>query len=121
MFKKKQRTKVPEKVKKARSNKYKFSTKTHPAEGVLSFVLGMISLGILVAVCALSGRERGGSGIIVGVFGMLALLLAIAGLLMAFHALRKKDIHFRFPVAGGIVNGALTIAYLIIYVRGTLL
>ncbi len=121
MLNKKKRTKIPGRVRKARSSKYKFSVKNHPIEGILSFAAGIISFIVLLISCYFAWQNRGTSGLIIGLFGVMAFFMSVAGLTLAFMALRKKDIHLRFPVLGGVLNGVLTIVYLVIYVMGTLL
>ena len=121
MFKKKPRTKVPERVIRARSDKYKFSIKTHPMDGIISFTMGIVSFIILVLSCYFSWKNRGEVGISIGIIGMLAFFISIVGVVFSFNALQKRDVHLHFPVIGGIVNGVLTILYLAIYAMGTLL
>ncbi len=120
MFRKK-RTKVPEKVIKARSNKYKFSVKTHPIKAIISVILGAISFIMLLFSCYFSWQNRGNLGIMIGLFGMIAFMIAISGFIMAFTSLKRKDVHLHFPLIGIILNGGMTIVYIAIYVMGTLL
>lgn len=121
MTNKRKRTKVPRRVQAARNKKYKFSVKTHPIQGILSLAAGVAALLVLLVSCCLAAGSRGNISVMTGLLNVFAFLLSIVGLALAFLALRKRDIHMCFPVAGGIVNGILTIVYLIIYVTGTLL
>ena len=121
MFNRRKKTKVPGKVIKARSNKYKFSIKTHPIKGIISLVLGIISFAMLLISFYVSWQNRGNLGIAIGLFGILAFIIAISGLFMAVTTLKRKDIHLLFPVISLVLNGILTIVYLAIYVMGTLL
>ena len=120
MFRRK-RTKVPEKVIKARSNKYKFSVKTHPIKAIFSVLLGVISFVMLMISCYLSWQNRGNLGIMIGLFGIIAFLVAIIGFIMAFTSFKRKDVHLRFPLIGIALNVVLIIIYVAIYVMGTLL
>lgn len=115
------RTRIPKKALKARSGKYKFSVKTHPVEGIVSFGLGIISLIILLVCCYLAWQSRGNIGVVTALIGVAAFLISIGGLALAIIAAKKKDIHIRFPMLGGVLNGILAIIYLVIYVMGTLL
>lgn len=117
---KRRQDKVPRKVKKARSGKYKFSVRTHPIQGIISFGFGIVSLFAFIILCVLSGNAKGTSGLMAGVVGVLSMLISIVGFVLAMIALRKRDIHYRFPVIGGILNGILMIVYLTLYVSGIL-
>ena len=83
--------------------------------------MGIVSFLILVISCYLSWVNRGEVGILIGVVGMFAFFISIAGVVFSFSALQQRDVHLHFPVIGGLVNGVLTIIYLAIYAMGTLL
>ena len=121
MTNKRKRIRIPKKVLKARSGKYKFSVKTHPVEGFVSVGLGAISMVTLALCCYMSWQSRGASGIGMGLAGMAAFFTAVVGMVLAVTAAKKKDVHMRFPMLGGMLNGILIILYLIIYVMGALL
>ena len=115
------KTRVPIKVIKARSNKYKFSVKIHPMKAIISVGLGIVSSIMLVFSCYLSWKNKGNLGILIGLFGMMALAIAVSGCVLSFLSLKQRDIHFLFPLIGIILNGLLTIVYIAIYAMGTLL
>ena len=115
------RIKIPKRVQKLRSNKYKFSIKTHPVEGFISFGLGLAALFVLIISCYMAWQSRGNVGEVVGLVNIFAFFTAIAGVVFAFLALRKKDIHALFPTLGFGISGLLIIVYLVIYITGTLL
>lgn len=115
---KRRQDKIPRKVKKARSGKYKFSVRTHPIQGIISFALGVISLLIFIILCVISGNTKGTSGLTIGAIGVLAMFTSILGFILAMIAVRKRDIRYCFPIAGGILNGVLTIVYFGLYVSG---
>lgn len=121
MLKKKRRQdKIPKKVKKARSGKYKFSVRSHPKQGIISFCLGVISLIAFVIICLVSGNAKGTSGLVVGAVGMITFFINIAGIIFAILALRKKEIHYRFPVGGVVLNSILAIVFFVTYIAGLL-
>ncbi len=121
MFSKRRRTRIPRRAQALRSNKYKFSVKTHPLEGIISFGLGIAALLVLLASCYLATTTRGNIGEIAALMNMFAFIVAIAGVVFAFIAFRKKDIHTLFPTLGVVFSGLLAIVYLVIYITGTLL
>ena len=115
------KTRVPMKVIKARSNKYKFSVKIHPMKAIISVGLGVISSIMLIFSLYLSWKNKGDLGIMIGVFGILAFIIAISGCVIAAISLKQRNIDLRVPVTGIILNGLLTIIYIAIYAMGTLL
>lgn len=115
---KRKQDKIPKKVKKARSGKYKFSVRSHPKQGIISFSLGIVAVIAFLSVCIVSGNSKGTSGILVGAVGVLAFAVSIVGFIFAVLALRKKEIHYRFPVAGIILNSILAMVLLITYIAG---
>lgn len=121
MINKRKRTRIPKKALKARSGKYKFSVKTHPIEGIISLGLGLVSLVILLACFYLAWQSRGNIGVVTALIGVAAFLVSVGGLVLAVMAAKKKDVHMRFPMLGGVLNGILAIVYMVIYVAGTLL
>lgn len=121
MLSKRKRLKTPKKVQKLRSNKYKFSIKTHPAEGFISLGLGMSALTVLGVSCYLAYISRGNIGEVTALVNMFAFMITIGGIVFAVLAFQKKDIHTLFPALGAGINGILAIVYLVIYLTGTLL
>jgi uncharacterized Tic20 family protein len=112
------RTKVPWRARRERNRRYKFSDKTHPVGGVVAFVLGCISLGVVILSIVISEQAQGEAKMIVGLLGILAMLLSLVGFFLAISAVRKKEIHYRFPVMGIVLNGVLAVFLLGLYILG---
>lgn len=112
------RVRIPRKARKARSGKYKFSDKRHPVKGILSFGMGILSALLTIAGITLSGQAKGQGGMLVGTLGSAGLLLAAAGFILALVSFREKEIHYRFPILGSLLNGGLTLFLVILYVLG---
>ncbi|KSV59493.1 DUF6142 family protein [Acetivibrio ethanolgignens] len=112
------RVRIPRKARKARSGKYKFSDKLHPVEGITSFCMGIGATVLTVTGIAMSEQAMGQGSLIVGVLGTLAMVFSVIGFGLAVCAFRKKEIHYRFPIMGSILNGILTLFLLSLYVMG---
>ena len=112
------RVRIPRKARKARSGKYKFSDKVHPIEGMVSFGMGIVAFLLVVSSIVFSEKAQGHGGMIIGVMGTLAMLISIVGFGLALYSMRKREIHYRFPVMGSVMNGVLTLFLLILYVMG---
>lgn len=95
-----------------------FSGRRHTKLGICSMIIGIISiLGLLVASIA-SGLARGQGGFVFGVAGLGLFALSVFGFVLSYKAFKKKDIFYRFPIIGAVLNGFMTIFLLIIYILG---
>ncbi|MBR3484106.1 MAG: hypothetical protein IKH42_05505, partial [Lachnospiraceae bacterium] len=61
-------------------DKYKFSNKTHPLLGIMSFLLGVISVGAFVAAITLSVRAGGEVAVQYVLAVILGTLMSVAGM-----------------------------------------
>jgi hypothetical protein len=121
MFKKKKQTKRVGQVKrtgKITKSNYKFSDKTHPFIGIISFILALICIIAVIALCIISSLSKGNGGLLIGTFGIVVFVISVVGFILAIAAVRKKDIHYSFPIAGILLNGLLTIFFFVLYVLG---
>lgn len=75
-------------------------------------VIGFIALSII------SGINEGEAGILIGILGILIFFLGIFGFILSYRELKKRDIYYRFPMTGIIVNGIMLIVLSIIYILG---
>jgi hypothetical protein len=95
-----------------------FSGRRHTKTGILSAIIGIaVVLGFL-AISISSGLAHGKGGLILGVIGLLLLALSVFGFVLSYKALKKKDIFYRFPILGAVINGLMMIFLLIIYILG---
>ena len=77
---------------------YIFTNKKHPEKGIMSFILGILSLGTYIMAVYLSYQGKGvSSARYAGVFMTVGLILGIM-------SLREKETFKLFPVLGMIVN-----------------
>lgn len=112
------RTRIPRKAQRARSRKYKFSDKKHPVEGIVSFAMGIIAMLLTLAAIILSEQAKGQGGMLIGTLGMAAMLFSLAGAVLAVYCFKKKEIHYRFPVFGVVLNSILLLFLLALYGMG---
>jgi len=95
-----------------------FSGRRHTKMGILSTVIGaFVILGFLV-LSILSGVAGGKGGMILGFLGILLFGFAVFGFVLSYKAFKKKDIFYRFPIIGAVLNGIMTILLLVIYIIG---
>lgn len=95
-----------------------FSGRKHTKMGIFSAIIGAaVVLGFL-AISIISGLSNGKGGELLGVIGILLFCLAVFGFVLSYKACNKKDIFYRFPVIGVILNGLMTILLLVLYILG---
>lgn len=95
-----------------------FSGRRHTKLGICSMVIGILSVLGLLTASILSGVYHGKGGIILGVAGIGLFALSVCGFVLSYKAFKKKDIFYRFPIIGAVLNGFMTIILLIIYILG---
>ena len=57
----------------------RFSDKKHPKHGIISVVLGVLSIIILLTLCIVSGHAKGRAGMEIGALGLATMVLSIIG------------------------------------------
>lgn len=98
----------------------RFSDRTHPVAGIVSTIIGVVSLSVLVVLCVVSEKARGNAGIEVGAVGILSLIASTVGFVIATRCYRKEDIYMTMPTIGSILNGVLVIVYLLLFFVGVM-
>lgn len=87
-------------------------------ELIFSFVFAVVSFSILIITSILSAISKGNAGIIAGILPMFAMIISIAGLVLAYRSLRNDDVKLKHVYTGLITNGLLVIVYLVLYIIG---
>ncbi len=90
---------------------YIFTSKNHPKKGIMSFILGILSIVTFVTAIYLSYLGRGESSARYGAAGFLACIFMTVGLLLGIYSCTEKDRFRLFPVLGIVFN---VIAFLIL-------
>ncbi|SHO50584.1 DUF6142 family protein [Anaerocolumna xylanovorans] len=103
---------------KKRKEVYKFTGRSHSVKGIISAVIGCISILSLLVLFILSGIYKGNGPIALGAAGMLVFLLTVTGFVLGVKACMEKEIYYTAPIAGMAVNGILSITLFILYVMG---
>ena len=97
-----------------RSNAARYGVRRVSWQGIASSILLIIQIILLLTAVYLSYLAQGEGGIIVGILGAAAFLLALAGMGMAFWGLTKKNQNHGTCLIGGI--GSLLTAVVIILI-----
>lgn len=83
---------------------YRFTKKTHPALGIMSFILGIISTVSIILSIYIPYAKRLEVGANFGLTCLLSLLLASTGLTIGVVSIYKKDVYSLFPTFGILFN-----------------
>lgn len=103
---------------KKRKEGLRLTDKKHPKQGIWATVMGILSIIIFLVLCFISGKERGGSGIGIGLAGLACAIISIWGFILAWLSLRLDNIRQLFPSLGVVINGLMVLMYLIVYILG---
>lgn len=95
-----------------------FSGRSHSKTGILSAIIGIVVVAAFLTISIISGVMRGKGGMLLGIMGLLLFALAVFGFVLSYKSLKQRDIFYRYPVIGLVLNGFMTITLLIIYILG---
>ena len=83
---------------------YKFTNKKHPEKGIMSTILGMISLGAVGNAVYQTYLAKGVAGSNMGVVGLMTTLFSAVGLVLGYMAKKEQDKFRFFSYLGMILN-----------------
>lgn len=95
-----------------------FSGRRHTKMGIASAVIGIVAVLGFIALSVASGLAGGKGGSVLGLLGILLFALSVTGFILSYKACKKKDIFYSFPIIGAVLNGLMTILFMIIYLLG---
>jgi hypothetical protein len=95
-----------------------FSGRRHTRLGILSAMIGILTVIGFVAICIISGVNGGEAGLYIGIIGIFIFVLGLFGFVLSYKGLKQRDIYYRFPMIGIVTNGTMLIILMIIYILG---
>jgi len=98
--------------------KYKFTNKSQSKMGIISSILGCISMLLTAGAFVLAYIQKGQAGKIIAMMGFLALLLSLVGLYYGFGGTKEEDTYGLFPHLGCAVNIIVLAVVVFIYIVG---
>lgn len=99
----------------ARKN-YIFTNKNHPLKSIMAVVLGILSIGTLVAAVYLSYQQGGVSSARYGTAALFSVIFMLVGLGLSLYSMTEKDTFKLFPILGIVLNvAAIGMLSLILY------
>ena len=88
------------------SKRYKFTNKKHPEKGIMSTVLGIISLVSVWMAVYQTFLARGEAATNMGVVGLMITIFSATGLVLGYLAKKEHDKFMFFPHLGMVLNVA---------------
>lgn len=101
-----------------RRKKIQFTDRSHPMQGIISTMVGVISVAFLCVLFVLSCRAKGNAGLFIGILGMLDLAVSVFGFILSLKCFQKEDIYMITPTLGAVLNGMMIISCMLLYVMG---
>lgn len=86
--------------------------------GITATIIGIAVIAGFLTISMISGLNKGDGSIILGLIGLLLFFVAVLGFVLAYKAFKKKNIYYRFPIIGVVLNGLMIIVLFVIYLMG---
>ncbi len=95
-----------------------FTNKAHSQKGIMSAVLGMISLFSVFLTIYYTAKAGGRAPLKYGFSVLLAMLYAIAGLVLGIRGRMEKDKFYLFAYMGIVLNGLMVVGIVLLLFVG---
>ncbi len=102
----------------AKRRMYSFAEKKHSQRGLVSSILGGISLIIFVVLAYLAYYLDGEGGAWMGAIGLTGAVFALMGLILGLVSFGEHDILYLFPKLGSILNGCVLAVWIFVILIG---
>lgn len=79
---------------------YIFTNKDHPEKGIMSTILGTISLAALVIVVMLTYKNGGEAAFRFGTVGLIVTIFSFVGLILGIVSRMERDKYYLFSYIG---------------------
>lgn len=97
---------------------YIFTDKKNPKRGIMSSILGLISVGSVCLAVYLTYLNHGTAPLQYGMVVLLSLIFAVAGMTLGILSNMEKDIFHIFPIMGIVLNSLTLVAGIFILYIG---
>lgn len=102
----------------AKKTNIKFTDKTHAVNGIISTILGCISLAAFVALVTVSCLLKGNGGLYIGSIGISGMIMSVAGLVFAIKGFGERECYYLFSRIGSTLNIAIILIWVAVYIFG---
>jgi uncharacterized membrane protein len=97
---------------------YKFTNKQNSRGGIFSIIIGILAFLLLIAGITIAYQAKGNAGAHVGLMGTGAFLISGLGLIKGLLSFKEKERFYAVSFAGCIINGVIWIAMVLIIAYG---
>lgn len=104
---------------KSRKRGIKFTDKSHATKGIISTILGGISLVLMIVLVVISYSMKGAAGIYAGSIGLTAFVVSVIGLIAGFSSFKERERYYLFSKIGSLLNVMIVVLWIGIYIIGT--
>lgn len=102
----------------AKKMMYSFEEKKNSANGIVSTIMGTVSVVLLLAMIYTSYYMRGEAGLYAGAFGLSGMLFALAGFIVGVSSFSEKNIKYKYPKIGSLLCGIVFVIWLALFLGG---
>ena len=99
--------------------RYVFSDYRHPEKGIMSAILGCLSVGTFTAAVLFTFRDGGQAQVKYAAAAIVAAIFSVAGLVLGIVSSTEKNIFRLFPNLGIVLNAIGVIFTVLILVLGS--
>ncbi|MCR5670760.1 MAG: DUF6142 family protein [Butyrivibrio sp.] len=99
-------------------DRYMFTDNRHPEKGIMSSVLGIISVGALIAAVLFTYRDGGQAQLRYAAAAFVAAIFSVVGFVLGIMSRFEKDIFKLFPNLGIILNFISIVFIIFVVVLG---
>ena len=96
----------------------RFSNRRHAQGGIISMVMAAIGWIIFVTLCIYSSSTGGNAAEVAGILGIFDTIVAVIGIINAYHGFHEREVSYTMPMLGIVLNGSLFVIYFILYLMG---
>lgn len=104
-----------------RASDYKFTGRKQSARGIAGLTLAILSVVLGMVVIGVSVGNRGEGNVYLGSVGVLSMLLAFLGLVLAAKGIGEEKSFKAIPVAGTVCSVLILGGWIALYVVGFLM
>lgn len=93
--------------------------KNSTGQGICSFILSLISAGILLMAVYISYKSAGAAGYITGILALMSFTLAVIAVILGIVGLRNRHkIRHYMERRGLILSGIIVIGLIVLFIKG---
>ena len=102
----------------AKKRMYSFAKEKHSGKGILSTILGTLSLVIFAVLAWLAYYLDGQGGVYLGSIGLLGMVFAVSSVVFGLMGFGENNVRYLFPKIGSILGGIMVALWVFVVLMG---